>query len=82
MLDIEQQATNAAQDMFLLVAVRALMETHPNPTAFRESWAHCLSVLQPRFLDPIRGSPEEAPFLEAQRQLLPVWQSYFPKPKA
>ncbi|RZZ85664.1 hypothetical protein [Pseudoxanthomonas winnipegensis] len=71
-----QEAITAAQQLLTLAAVRALMESHPNPEAFRESWAHCLSLTTRDAM----SSPE--PFLSdlnaAFQTLLPVWQSYFP----
>lgn len=82
-----QAAIDAVQSLMLLSAVRALMETHPDPKSFRESWAHCLSVtMRNMFASP----PEYRDDLNAAyQQLLPVWESFFPdspaaqtKPKA
>lgn len=73
------EALEYAQSRLMLVAVRALMETHPNPAAFRESWAHCLSLTM---RDHVAWAAQDQPTLEesgaAFRLLQPVWESYFP----
>lgn len=71
-----KEAISATQELFLLAAVRALMETHPDAAAFRESWAHCLGLTMRKMLS---APPEYREDLNAAyRTLLPVWESYFP----
>lgn len=70
------EALAAVQQLCLLAAVRALMESHPDPESFRESWAHCLSLTM---RDSLSAPPEYRGDLEAARKaVLPVWESYFP----
>lgn len=71
-----QEAINAVQQLLLLSAVRALMESHPDPASFRESWAHCMSLT---FRDLLAGPPEHREDTNrALQKLLPVWESFFP----
>lgn len=73
------EAVSYAQSQLMLVAVRALMESHPNPASFRESWAHCLSIQMKQHVNdfgPVPGYLEDTG--AAFRQLLPIWESFFP----
>ena len=73
------EALAYAQERLLLAAVRALMESHPDPASFRESWAHILSMLYRENANQMAGHED---YLEdtnaAFRKLQPVWESYFP----
>lgn len=75
----EPDALQIAQNSLMLAAVRALMESHPNPASFRESWANCLALTTK---DLMLSAAENPVTLEqvndAFRTLLPVWESYFP----
>lgn len=73
------EAMTYAQERLLLVAVRALMESHPDAAAFRESWAHCLSLVMRDHTRDMGSFPEALEETgEAFRRLQPVWESYFP----
>lgn len=72
------EAMTYAQNKLLLTAVRALMESHPNPNSFRESWANCWSLMYRDHTRDTLGTPVHAATEAAFRLLFPVWQSYFP----
>lgn len=73
------EALSYAQERLLLTAVRALIESHPDAASFRESWAHIYSKMYRENTDMCAGQGD---YLEdtnaAFRELLPVWESYFP----
>lgn len=73
------EAIEYAQQRLQLAALRALIESHPNPESFRESWAHMLSMLHRENATQMAGHED---YLEdtnaAFRKLQPIWESYFP----
>lgn len=78
-----QEAVRFVQDRLLLNAVRALMESHPNPPSFRESWAHIMGITMRDLSADVGGNPELfADVSAAYRMLLPVWETYFPDSEA
>lgn len=71
-------AMSYAQEQLMLAVVRALMESHPNPDSFRESFAHCWAILHREHVKNFAGTALFEESEEAIRQLMPVWQSFFP----
>ena len=81
--EIPAAAMAYAQNRLMLTAVRALIESHPVPDTFLESWAHLMSLMYRDHTQEYADRPQmAADAMAAFRVLQPVWQSYFPNSPA